>query len=156
AICEPKPVQKPHPPIWIGGVGERLLLRVTAELANVSTFMENIPPDNSLEKYKHKLEVLRRHCEDVGRNYDDIVKSWHGDVLIAKDEVELKKKAKRFWPRNLSLKEYLERNITGTPEEVVDKIWKFVDIGITYVIPNIDTLRGDNQLFSEHVMENFH
>ncbi len=118
--------------------------------------MENIPPDNSLEKYKHKLEVLRRHCEDVGRNYDDIVKSWHGDVLIAKDEVELKKKAKRFWPRNLSLKEYLERNITGTPEEVVDKIWKFVDIGITYVIPNIDTLRGDNQLFSEHVMENFH
>jgi F420-dependent oxidoreductase-like protein len=62
AVAEPKPVQKPHPPIWIGGGGEQLTLRFVAELADAWNFT------GSPAEAKHKLEVLDRHCAEVGRD----------------------------------------------------------------------------------------
>jgi F420-dependent oxidoreductase-like protein len=80
ALCEPKPVQKPYPPIVIGGSGEQLTLRVVARHADIWNFFAN-----SIEELNHKREVLARHCEAVGRdpstialstqhrvNYDDL------------------------------------------------------------------------------------
>ena len=61
ALCEPKPVQQPHIPLWVGGAGERLTLRVVAESADGwNTFY--MPED----AYRHKLNVLAGHCGDVG------------------------------------------------------------------------------------------
>jgi len=62
AICEPKPVQKPHPPILIGGGGERLTLKVVAACADMWNYM------GSVENYKHKLSVLEKHCKQIGRD----------------------------------------------------------------------------------------
>ena len=62
AVAEPKPVQKPHPPIWIGGGGEQLTLRIVAELADAWNYT------GSAADARHKLEVLDRHCADVGRD----------------------------------------------------------------------------------------
>jgi F420-dependent oxidoreductase-like protein len=67
AYCEPKPVQKPHPPFVIGGSGEQKTLRVTAQYANIWNFVGG-PPD----LLQHKLAVLAEHCQAVGRNFDDI------------------------------------------------------------------------------------
>jgi F420-dependent oxidoreductase-like protein len=67
ALANPKPVQKPYPPIWIGGGGERKTLRIVAEHADVWN-MAGGPIDMA----RHKLEVLRQHCEDVGRDPAEI------------------------------------------------------------------------------------
>jgi alkanesulfonate monooxygenase SsuD/methylene tetrahydromethanopterin reductase-like flavin-dependent oxidoreductase (luciferase family) len=67
ALANPKPVQKPYPPIWIGGGGEQKTLRIVAEHADVWNMA-----GGSLDVAHHKVEVLRRHCADVGRDPDEI------------------------------------------------------------------------------------
>ncbi|MCU1579716.1 MAG: family F420-dependent class oxidoreductase [Rhodoglobus sp.] len=66
-ICRPRPIQQPHPPIVIGGSGERKTLRLVAQYADACNILA---PDAAT--VAHKLEVLRQHCEDVGRDYDEI------------------------------------------------------------------------------------
>lgn len=67
AYCEPKPVQKPHPPFVIGGSGERKTLRVTAKYADIWNFV-----GGSVDLLQHKLAVLKEHCAVVGRDFDAI------------------------------------------------------------------------------------
>lgn len=69
-ICVPPPVQQPHPPILIGGSGERKTLRLVAQYADAC----NIFADG-VDGARHKLDVLRRHCDDVGRDFDSIEKT---------------------------------------------------------------------------------
>jgi alkanesulfonate monooxygenase SsuD/methylene tetrahydromethanopterin reductase-like flavin-dependent oxidoreductase (luciferase family) len=69
AVCEPKPVQKPHPPILIGGAGDRVL-RVVAEHADIWNY-----PGEPGQEYRQKNEALREHCAAIGRDPDDIVRS---------------------------------------------------------------------------------
>ena len=69
-LCYPRPVSTPSPPIVIGGGGERKTLRLVATYADGSNLFASSPDDVA-----HKLDVLRRHCDDVGRNYDEITKS---------------------------------------------------------------------------------
>jgi len=66
AINQPKGVQKPHIPILIGGSGEKVTLKLVAlygDACNVGGDMQTL---------QHKLEVLKGHCENVGRNFSDI------------------------------------------------------------------------------------
>lgn len=67
ARCEPKPVQKPHPPIVVGGKGEQLTLRVAARHADIWNY-----PGGSPEEFAHKVGVLHDHCRDVGRDPAEI------------------------------------------------------------------------------------
>src|SRR5437764_4649031 len=70
ARCEPKPVQKPHPPFVIGGSGEQLTLRVVARYANVWNFV-----GGSTEVFQHKNEVLDGYCAEIGRDPKTIERS---------------------------------------------------------------------------------
>lgn len=70
ARCEPKPVQKPHPPFVIGGSGEQLTLRIVAKYAQIWNYT-----GASVEEFQHKSEVLESHCAKVGRNPSEIVRS---------------------------------------------------------------------------------
>ncbi len=67
ALSDPKPVQRPYPPIWIGGGGERRTLRIVAQHADVWNMA-----GGTVEVARHKCEVLRRHCDDVGRDPAEI------------------------------------------------------------------------------------
>ncbi len=67
-LNSPQAVRRPHPPILIGGSGERKTLRLVAQYADAC----NLFPSAELE---HKLDVLRAHCADVGRDYDEIQKT---------------------------------------------------------------------------------
>src|ERR1043166_8678914 len=77
-ICSPLPLSKPHPPILIGGMGEKKTLRLVAQYADACNFFAG--PD--LEALQRKLSVLRQHCETVGRNYAEIEKTTLGSVYI--------------------------------------------------------------------------
>ena len=69
-ICVPPPVQQPHPPILVGGSGERKTLRLVARHANASNLFAAGP-----HVVEHKLAVLRSHCEAEGTDYDAIDKT---------------------------------------------------------------------------------
>jgi len=70
AYSDPKPVQTPHPPIWIGGAGERKTLRVVAELADVWNMLRGDPSEAG-----RLSRVLDQHCADVGRPPTEIRRS---------------------------------------------------------------------------------
>jgi F420-dependent oxidoreductase-like protein len=72
-ICVPQPIQKPHPPILIGGSGERKTLRFVAKYADECNLF-----GGDLEQAKHKLEVLERHCENEGRDPATVRKTLQG------------------------------------------------------------------------------
>jgi F420-dependent oxidoreductase-like protein len=71
-ICSPQPIQKPHPPIMVGGSGEKKTLRLVAKYADACniTGITGAP-----DLVRQKFDVLKRHCDDVGRDYDDIQKT---------------------------------------------------------------------------------
>jgi F420-dependent oxidoreductase-like protein len=70
-LCVPRPIQKPHPPILIGGGGEKKTLRLVAKYADACNLFTQLGPDG----VSHKLDVLRGHCEAVGRDYAKIQKT---------------------------------------------------------------------------------
>jgi F420-dependent oxidoreductase-like protein len=72
AYCEPKPRQAGGPPLTIGGQGEKRTLRIAARYADDWNF-----PGGTPEQFAHKVEVLRGHCEDVGRDFEEITCSTH-------------------------------------------------------------------------------
>ncbi|HLU36755.1 MAG TPA: TIGR03560 family F420-dependent LLM class oxidoreductase [Thermomicrobiales bacterium] len=67
ARLEPKPVQKPHPPILIGGSGEQVTLKIVAKHADIWNYA-----GGDIETFRHKVEVLKGHCETVGRDFGEI------------------------------------------------------------------------------------
>jgi alkanesulfonate monooxygenase SsuD/methylene tetrahydromethanopterin reductase-like flavin-dependent oxidoreductase (luciferase family) len=71
AICEPRPVQRPHPPIVIGGSGERLTLRVVARHANTWNF-PTLDLGSALQQFQRKSRVLDEHCAAIGRDPAEI------------------------------------------------------------------------------------
>ena len=72
ARCEPKPVQQPHPPLCVGGSGERRTLRTAARFAQ---HWNSVRPDPA--EITRKLEVLHQHCAEVGRDPSEILISSH-------------------------------------------------------------------------------
>jgi alkanesulfonate monooxygenase SsuD/methylene tetrahydromethanopterin reductase-like flavin-dependent oxidoreductase (luciferase family) len=134
----PDLVQKPHPPIWIGGAGEKHALRIVAELADYS----NMGEDLSMEEYAHKLAVLKKHCEAIGRDYSGIKKSLNLHVIIAKTEQEAKRRLaaeyefqKHLFPETYhesNIGEYKKRRLVGTPEQCVSQLTDWLELEVDY------------------------
>jgi F420-dependent oxidoreductase-like protein len=77
----PQPISRPHPPILIGGLGEKKTLRLVAEYGDACNLFAFI----GVDALKHKLEVLQKHCERVGRSYDEIERTVLGTIHLASD-----------------------------------------------------------------------
>src|SRR5262245_3675464 len=77
-LNHPQPLTKPHPPIMIGGGGEQKTLRLVAQYADAC----NLFVRGGIDGIRHKLEVLRGHCEAVGRPYDAIERTTLGTVNL--------------------------------------------------------------------------
>lgn len=78
-LCSPLPLSKPHPPILVAGMGEQRTLRLVAQYGNAC----NLFARGDLDTLRHKLDVLKRHCDEVGRAYGDIEKTTLGTVHLA-------------------------------------------------------------------------
>src|SRR5580658_6336033 len=110
AILEPKPVQKPHPPVMIAGGGEQLTLRAVARLGDLC----NVGGDP--DAVKHKFDVLRRHCDAAGRNVATIEKTHINSWLLARDAAGIAAKHERLSTRGPL------RGFVGTVAEAVDLV----------------------------------
>jgi F420-dependent oxidoreductase-like protein len=139
AINEPKGVQKPHPPLWIGGGGEQVTLKLVARWGDAC----NIGGD--VETVRHKLEVLQRHCDDVGRNYDEIIKSTGTTVHLIESDASAEQET-ALARGNQSYEEYARNTIVGTPERVQERLQSYVDAGIDYFIVSIPRNGYDTSL----------
>jgi F420-dependent oxidoreductase-like protein len=130
AFCEPKPVQRPHPPITIGGSGEDFTLKVTAQYADRCDF-GYLP---SLEKFEHKLTVLDDYCKKIGRDIKTVEKTcWPaGQVIIALDEVAVAEAVQRVKPANISREDFKKVCLAGTPDECAVKLQPYLDLGVTH------------------------
>lgn len=128
ANCDPKPLQQPRPPVWIGGGGEQLTLRVVARYADCSNF------GGRPEVWAHKRDVLRAHCAEVGRDPDEIRMTWSPEIFIRGTEAEIDAAGSRsLWGDPPET--WREGNLVGTPEQVAEKIQTYVDLGCRGFIP---------------------
>jgi F420-dependent oxidoreductase-like protein len=150
AYCNPKPIQTPHPPIMIGGSGERETLKLVAKYADACNVF------GSPETVKRKLGVLREHCKTVGRDYGSILKTKLGVVLMDKDRAALDRRIGEHY-RNVPVERQREFATIGTPEDVRRQIEAFRDTGLDYFITSFEwdrELQGVEQ-FANEVMKHF-
>lgn len=122
AILEPKPVQKPHPPVMIGGGGEQLTLRAVARWADACNV------GGTPDAVRHKFEVLRRHCEAERRNYEDIERTNVIGFVLARDEAAVAAKRQR-----LALPAQYN-GFVGTVSQVTDLVGQYRDAGVQLLI----------------------
>lgn len=126
AWCEPRPVQRPHPPILIGGAGEKVLLRIVARHAQ----MWNCP--GSPAELGRKIEILQAHCVREGRDPAGIQKTWFGNVIIDADPARAHARLERIaaaW--GMTTEQMAARSLAGTPTAVIEQISAYRAVGIT-------------------------
>jgi F420-dependent oxidoreductase-like protein len=134
AYCNPKPVQKPSPPIMVGGSGELHTLKIIAKYADACNLF------GSAETIKRKLSILREHCKSVGRDYDSILKTKLGFIVIDNDRETLEKRIQQI--SKVIPEEQVRDIITyGTPEDVLKQIELMEEVGIEYLIVDLEPNR---------------
>ncbi len=144
AILEPKPVQKPHPPILIGGSGEQLTLRALARVGDACNIIGD--PDT----LKRKYDVLRRHCEVEGRNFEEIERTNLTSLLLARDEAALKAKRERLAAPDPF------RGFAITVSQAVDLVGRYQDVGVQLFICSLyKNDRESMELLAGEVMPHF-
>lgn len=144
AVLEPKPAQKPHPPIMIGGSGEQLTLRAVARWGDACNLF------GDPQMFKAKLDVLRRHCDKLKRDFDTIERTNLTSFLIAKDESALKAKKEK-----LKLPDPFRGNAMTVPQ-VIDLVGGYQNAGSQLMIASsykndVETL----ELFASEAMPKF-
>lgn len=150
ANCDPKPLQSPRPPVLIGGGGEQLTLRVVAELADCSNF------GGTLDEWIRKRDTLWAHCDRVGRDPQDIRLTWSPEIFIRRTDAELEREGSRsLWGEELEA--WRAGNLVGTPDQVADKVGRYIAAGCRGFVPwcadypDTETL----ELFATEVMPRF-
>ncbi len=133
AIAEPKPVQKPHIPIWIGAWGEQLMLKYVAMFAdgwNLTGSPISLPP---------KLDALKRHCEAAGRDIDEIEKSvMHLGLYMTDDQQWMRRFIEgSTYRRAQGFEDKKGHYMIGGPEEMKETIGKLIDLGFTNFVAQI-------------------
>ena len=122
-LSNPQPISQPHPPILLGGMGEKKTLRYVAQYGDAC----NLFLGAGMETIQHKLNVLKGHCEDVGREWDDLERTTLGTAFI---------------------EEY------DSAEKIVEACKQLADMGITHTIWNMpDAQSLDNiKIFGDEVI----
>ena len=146
AICSPKPIQNPHPPIMVGGAGKKLI----AVAAKHATRYNH--PFGTPEILQSKIEMLKIQCKKIKRSYDEIENSVLLRVLVGKDIDDVKQIATQLKKKNESISEFIMRSkdsiALGTPDEVIEYLGKYVKIGINYFIVNFIGLSNSLEMLS--------
>ena len=138
-------MQKPRPPVMIAGGGEQMTLRAVARLADACNIV-----DGDIAEVRHKLAVLRRHCDTAGRDYETIEKTRIQPWVLARDAAAVAAKRERLAARGPL------RGFVGTVSEAIDLIGQYQDAGVDLLI-NSDRRNDEEtrELFVSDVMPHF-
>ena len=153
AYCNPKPIQKPSPSILVGGSGERKTLKIVAKYADACNLF------GSIETIKRKLDVLKEHCKNIGRDYDSILKTKLDLVVIDDSEEKARKRAQQFYigipEQQIKDREFA---IYGTREDVSRQIELLEEAGIQYLMVHLEPSRELEELdtFTSGILKRLH
>lgn len=138
AIVQPLPLQDGGIPLWIAGGGEKVTLKIAAKYASYTNF------NGSLEQWDHKSEVLRGHCENLGRDFESITRSANFNTIVAETEAEASDRLAAVKARLLPHvgqeradaieQDYLSSPTFGTPEQVIERLAERERHGLGYAI----------------------
>ncbi len=153
-INEPRGVQTPHIPLWLGGGGEKVTLKLVAKYANGC----NVGGGNP-EVIRQKLAVLRSHCEQLGRDYNTIDRSTGLTIhLIEPGDDPEKATAQARTQSGVSYEEYVRGTAVGTPDQIVSRIEQIAAADINYLIVYFPRIAYDHTMlhrFAQEVMPRF-
>lgn len=150
--CEPKPVRTP--PVLIGGGGEKVLMGIVARHADIWNNMAAVQG-----QLPQKIEAMKRRCDTEGRDFETLEVSQQCVVILGADEAEARnhlEKANKIYGGHMG-GDLENIGIWGTPQGVVDRIGRYVEMGCTNFIMEFfgkDT-REPARLFAEKVMPAF-
>ncbi|MGI0017483.1 MAG: TIGR03560 family F420-dependent LLM class oxidoreductase [Nitrosotalea sp.] len=146
AICNPKPVQKPHPPIMVGGAGKKLM-KVAARHATRYNH-----PFGTPEILDEKIKLLKENCKLIKRDHKEIENSVLLRVLVGKDSDDVKDIVSKLKKKNESIAEFIIRSkdsiALGIPDEVSNYLQQYQKIGINYFIVNFIGLSKSLEMLS--------
>jgi F420-dependent oxidoreductase-like protein len=151
-INEPKGIQKPHIPLWLGGGGEKVTLKLVAKYGQAC----NVGGGNP-DTVRQKLAVLKEHCDALGRDYASIAKSTNLNVFMINpgdDPEQATAKARG----KASLEEFRKATFVGTPAQVRERVGQLVDAGADYIIaylPRVAYERERVAQFADEVVKHF-
>jgi F420-dependent oxidoreductase-like protein len=139
AIVQPRPVQQPGIPFWVSGGGEKVTLKIAARYGQYTNFA------GDPETFAHKSEVLRGHCDAIGRDFAEIVRSANYNTVIGETEAEVADRLDAIEARvRPFLGETTERFMAdyrsgravgvGTVEQVAERLAALGDQGLAYAI----------------------
>jgi F420-dependent oxidoreductase-like protein len=148
ALNHPKPIQKPHPPLWVAGGGEQLTLRTVARYADYSNF------SGSVAQIQHKNRVLDAHCQREGRDPAAIQRTMNVNVFLGQEREldQLLRDSGRSEPDIESVKKMLQPR---EPQALIDQLAAYRDqASISYLLVYFpDAARGQSlERFAEEVM----
>lgn len=149
AVCAPKPIQGPHPPIWVGGGGKRLL-KVAAELADGFNTVFTTP-----EECRSKLRILRKYCNAMNRDLNGIERSWVGELILFSTPEEMASKMPALGPDGVAPNDFALRRIAGTPRQCIERIEEYAEAGITYLIVISRKYHDDLRFFAREIVPSF-
>jgi len=155
-INEPKSARPGRKvPLWIGGGGEKVTLRLVAQYADACNVGRGDP-----EIIRNKIEILKQHCENEGRNYDEITKSTEFYFYpITEGEDPVAKSATLRKHMNDQSYEHFANDITvATKEQILDRIGKSVEAGIDYAIIYLPGVAYNHDIlhwFEEEIIASF-
>jgi probable F420-dependent oxidoreductase len=139
ARCLPTPVQRPRPPIWLGGKGDRLLDLCARRADGWNTVWVW-----SHEDYRQRLAVLDRACERAGRDPVSVTRSVGLYALVGKDQADLERRFDRLRERTLpgvldgvSLEDWRSGRLVGTVEEVANQLVRWQELGVGSLVVSV-------------------
>ncbi|NDJ60860.1 MAG: LLM class F420-dependent oxidoreductase [Chloroflexi bacterium] len=152
AINEPKGVQKPHIPLWIGGGGEQVTLKLVARLGNACNF-----GGGDLDTIRHKMGVLRQHCADVGRDFETLTRSTSLNIFLLEpgDDPEAATAAARG---ALSYEQFATDYMVATADQITSHIEALAAAGMNYILTYFPRVAYDQTMlarFAQQVMTRF-
>jgi probable F420-dependent oxidoreductase len=142
ARCLPVPIQRPHPPIWVGGRGDRSL-DVAARHADGWNVVWRFSPD----EYRVRVAVLERACERAGRDPADVTRSLGLYTLVGEDERDVARRFERLRSMSpkgvldgVSLADWRQGHLVGTVEQVQDQLQQWQELGVSTFIVGLGAL----------------
>ncbi|MBI3015496.1 MAG: LLM class flavin-dependent oxidoreductase, partial [Candidatus Tectomicrobia bacterium] len=128
----PRPLQAGGPAIMVGGSGELRTLRLVAQYADMCNVIGGV------EFVRHKMQVLLRYCEGIGRNPAEIIKTRLGALVVAPTRAEAESKAAEYRAaRGMDEARFRSYVTAGDPEGVVQQVQEYFDAGLDGMIFNM-------------------